>query len=117
MYGEPEEVRGLFLTSGNGYANTTRAFVEETLRPSWGMFSSLVQDELAVHVWTPFYSVPLTISVSVSVPDCLDDQTAGVCLEIWYCGFSNFLFVLQDSFGYSWLFVFPDEFLYDLTLF
>ena len=75
----------MFLTSGSGYVNILRAFVEETHRLCWGMFSSLVQDELAVHVWAPFhsfYSVPLTISVSVPVPDYLDDQSAVVCFEI-----------------------------------
>jgi len=73
--------------------------------------ASFVKDKVSVGAWIyrwAFYFVPLIyISVSVSVPYCLDDCRFVVEPEVRQVDSSSSILLSQDRFGYSGLFVFP----------
>lgn len=104
------------FTLAGCYLIAPTAFVEETQPFPWISFSSLVKDELAVHIWTHFchFFSALLIFFSVSVPlqNCFDYHCPVVRFEDGSCDSLSFIFNLHDCFGYSLSLVFSGEFVY-----
>ena len=75
------------------------------------IFASFVEDKVSIGMWIylwAFYSVPLIyISVFVPVPYCLNDCGFVVESEVRQVDSSSSIFLSQDCFDYSRVFVFP----------
>ena len=89
------------------------SFIEEAVFDPLYICDSFVKNKVPIGIWVylwAFYIVPLVnISVSVSVPYCLDDSSFVALAEVRKVDFSSSIHLSQDYFGYSESLVLPYE--------
>lgn len=64
-----------------------------------------------------FNFVLLSFSTFVAMPDEFDYYCTVVCLEVWKCDSSGFMFICQDNFGYPRYLAFSGDYLVSSFLF
>jgi hypothetical protein len=89
-------------------------FVENAVFFSLDGFSSLVKDQVTIGVWIHFWifnSVPLIyLSVTVPVSSSFYHNCSVGQLQVRDGDYNRGSSIVENSFGYPWFFIIPDEF-------
>ena len=111
---QPLMVLQLPLSSGLSCLWICNGFVVKTVLPLLDYFFTSVKNHLAILLWVNFWLLNFVPVIYMSVP-LLISPSFNHCnyvihFEIRKCDFYQFIFISQDSFGYSSSFAWPYKF-------